>query len=275
MGRDPGVRRDDVVRDDLREGLIPDPGPAGSYRLWTDDHLATGSRYAPSGWNRGTSATPRRSAASTISVATGRTVSRSWTLPRPVFVAGGTTEANRLPLAGIWVGVFADGVLYQSESTNDAGGWSMPVLPGTYRIAFSDDFNLYSSGWWSATAPSGVVAQYSDASDVVPDERYFMASARLALRTPPSAPRAVTAEPSNGGIGVSWTAPATDGGGPILRYMAEAAPGGAHCLVPATARTCTVTGLSNGTAYTITVRAIGTSGAGPASAPTVPVTPGP
>jgi hypothetical protein len=64
----------------------------------------------------------------------------------------------------------------------------------------------------------------------------------------------------------------SDGGSPITGYTVTASPGGATCSTAGT-RSCTVTGLLNGTAYTFTVRATNSVGTGPASAPSAPVTP--
>ena len=72
---------------------------------------------------------------------------------------------------------------------------------------------------------------------------------------------------------VSWSAPADDGGGPITRYTVTASPGGAQAIVDGSTHAATVTGLTNGTAYTFAVVARNSDGDGPASAPTAPVTP--
>ena len=50
-----------------------------------------------------------------------------------------------------------------------------------------------------------------------------------------------------------WLVPAADGGSAITGYTATASPGGRTCT--ATITSCVITGLANGTAYTVTVRA--------------------
>jgi uncharacterized protein with LGFP repeats len=71
---------------------------------------------------------------------------------------------------------------------------------------------------------------------------------------------------------VSWTSPSSDGGSPITQYTVKASPGQASCTVGGTATVGTVSGLTNGTAYTFTVTAINAMGASAASAPSEPVT---
>ena len=88
----------------------------------------------------------------------------------------------------------------------------------------------------------------------------------------PSAPTAVAASAADGQAGVSWNAPSFTGGQPISGYTATASPGGRTCTSATTS--CTITGLTNGTAYTIRVTAtnsIGTSIPSAASAAVTPV----
>jgi len=90
--------------------------------------------------------------------------------------------------------------------------------------------------------------------------------------TAPSAPRGVTAIPGNGLAVVSWTAPLSNGGSPITGYIVTASPGGRQVITTG-ATTATVSGLTNGTSYTFTVRAANASFTSVASAPSAAVTP--
>ena len=88
---------------------------------------------------------------------------------------------------------------------------------------------------------------------------------------PPGAPVSVLASPGDASADVTWTPPVDSGTFPITGYVARAQPGGQTCSTAAA--NCTVTGLTNGTAYTFTVIATSAAGSGAASAPSPPVTP--
>ena len=94
--------------------------------------------------------------------------------------------------------------------------------------------------------------------------------------TVPGAPTAVQGTAGNASVALSWTAPASDGGSAITGYrvtpyineIAQTA-----VLTSSTATSYTVTGLTNGTAYTFTVAAINAVGASAESAASAAVTP--
>jgi len=90
---------------------------------------------------------------------------------------------------------------------------------------------------------------------------------------PPSAPLDVTGTAGDASATITWTAPASAGSFPITDYQAVLSPGGASCLVQAPALSCTITGLTNGTTYTATARALNGAGWGAFSAASEPFTP--
>ena len=90
----------------------------------------------------------------------------------------------------------------------------------------------------------------------------------------PDAPTIGTATAGNGQASVPFTAPASDGGSAITSYTATSNPGNiTGTISQAGSGTITVTGLTNGTAYTFTVTATNSVGTSAASAASNSVTP--
>ncbi len=87
----------------------------------------------------------------------------------------------------------------------------------------------------------------------------------------PLAPTHVKATPGNGFAAISWTAPANNGSR-ITKYTVTTTPSFKRCTTSGT-RTCTVTGLTNGTTYRFKVTATNAFGTGAPSAASAPATP--
>lgn len=91
--------------------------------------------------------------------------------------------------------------------------------------------------------------------------------------TPASPPQQVRAIPGIESAAVSWLPPASTGTFPVTSYQAVATPGGQACMASAPALTCTITGLTAGTSYTVTARALTGAGWSAASSPGATVVP--
>lgn len=92
----------------------------------------------------------------------------------------------------------------------------------------------------------------------------------------PGPPTDVTAVAGNSTASVSWSAPISNGGSPLTGYVVTPYIGGVAqtpVVVPATSTDTTVTGLTNGSAYTFTVAATNSAGTGAPSAPSDEVVP--
>jgi hypothetical protein len=94
--------------------------------------------------------------------------------------------------------------------------------------------------------------------------------------SPPGAARIGTPRPDNGSVTVVFSPPLSNGGAPVTGYTVRAYRAGA-LVTSVTAGPSSigavVPGLSNGTAYTFTVAAANSAGAGPASPATAAVVP--
>jgi hypothetical protein len=111
-------------------------------------------------------------------------------------------------------------------------------------------------------------AQYAPASPVL---RTFSVYAVTASR-----PFIFSASPGDGEIAIAFSSPGFTGGAAVTAYRLIATPTGAGVAVQddsCTASPCTISGLVNGTEYTVTIAGINTAGVGAASIPSQGLTP--
>jgi len=171
-------------------------------------------------------------------------------------VSGTPTVGQTLSsTSGTWNGYPAPTFAYQwvrGASTNISGATS-----SSYTLVDAD-YNNTVKCTVTATNSAGSASATS------------AATATIAAGVP-GAPTIGTATAGNAQATVSFTAPASTGGVAITSYTVTSSPGG--FTASGSASPLTVTGLTNGTAYTFTVTATNSVGTGPASAASNSVTP--
>jgi hypothetical protein len=111
-----------------------------------------------------------------------------------------------------------------------------------------------------------------EAINAVGDSGFSTASASATPASAPGAPTALQVLAGDTSAVVSFTAPANDGGNPIISYLITAS-NGATCTAVAPATSCKISGLTNGTSYTFTAQAINSIGTSAASATSPAATP--
>ncbi|MBE1162466.1 fibronectin type III domain-containing protein [Dyella acidiphila] len=144
---------------------------------------------------------------------------------------------------------------------------------GTYTLEYDSNGNE----WILYTPTSSVSTGYTESIAFYGDDGISVVYNNTAnitihiVATAPGAPTIGAATAGNAQASITFTAPGSDGGSPITGYTATSSPGGltGSCA----ASPCTVTGLTNGTAYNFTVTATNGVGTGTASAASNSVTP--
>ena len=130
--------------------------------------------------------------------------------------------------------------------------YNVPMSALTIHIPSGKTADYSAAGWNSTTWPGVTIVEDGDT-------------------TVPDAPTAVSATEGDAQATVSFTAPANNGGATITAYTVTSSPGG--FTQSGAASPITVSGLTNGTAYTFTVVATNSVGISVASAASNSVTP--
>ena len=173
------------------------------------------------------------------------------------------TGAGSAPGANTWMDLE---VRYDAAS----GGAAQLFIDGRTQAAWGTTADLTHSDGYR------ILQLWNDGSGVTSDFDDVTVASRPASTSAPGAPGAVTGTAGDGSVALDWTAPASDGGSPVTGYRITPFVGGAAQTSVDTGSTSTsrtITGLTNGTAYTFTVAATNAVGTGPASTPSGSVTP--
>ncbi|TAL07899.1 MAG: hypothetical protein EPO00_08255, partial [Chloroflexota bacterium] len=187
----------------------------------------------------------------------------------------GTISCGTVP--GKPTGVTASGGNAQASvswtAPSDVGGgpisgYTAKSSPGNKTCSTGGALNCTVTGLTNGTAYTFTVTATNGLGTGSPSNP----SNSVTPATLPGAPTSVTATPGNASAPVSWTAPASNGGSAITGYAVTSSPGNKTCTTSG-GLTCTVTGLTNGTAYTFTVTATNALGTSPPSSPSNSVTP--
>ena len=237
----------------------------------------------------------------TVSVINGRTRMVDHTItvgdrPRYVAVDGAGTNAGLVYVTNYGSGtvpVIAR-VSASLGSASASAGSTVTVTLDVPQVDYDVDDSTITSVSFGGTPATGLTAGAGDAwtltvpagSGTVPVMVTFNGGLTASAGsftygsapspTPPapaSAPVDVTATGGDASAVVSWQAPESSGSFPVTYYRAVSSPAGGTCLVPAPVLTCGMTGLVNGTTYTVTVQALTGAGWGATSSPSDAVTP--
>ena len=213
---------------------------------------------------------------------TGNVIHDQWGLGKNVYTDNGCTYET-----------VAGNVLYRAAYANvasrhtdfrDALGNNDPTLvTGNYweqADPDSDNKGLVTQGNHILSDPSVAPSAVVDNAGLEPAYRHLL-SRRVGGASVPEAPSRVATFAANGALVATWNPSFADNGSPLRAYEVTATGGGQEVQVTVSAADfaalayAVVSGLTNGVAYTVTVRAVNARGPSAASLAAAPVTPAP
>jgi hypothetical protein len=149
-------------------------------------------------------------------------------------------------------------------------------IDGAIASTATSSANLTSSasmfiGYNNAFPPRNVVGYIDDLRITVGSARGLTGAtvtvpvSAFPILGPPGSPTSLAATAGNAQIALAWTAPSSNGGSAITGYTVEYTPSGGSAQTVSTGSTSTsytLTGLTNGTAYTVRVAGVNVAGTG-------------
>jgi hypothetical protein len=190
-------------------------------------------------------------------------------------INGGEVGADDASGTALWI--IGNNAVYKTEVKINGGNVHANGTSGTaIRLDGNGGEIRINGGTVSATGTNGTAVKTTgtnvsftiESSNAVVEGEF---TGEQPTYSKPSAPVNVTAAAGDALATISWSAPVGDGGKPITEYIVTASPG--SLTVTTSALSTTISGLTNDTAYTFTVKAINSIGESALSAVSNTVTP--
>jgi hypothetical protein len=184
------------------------------------------------------------------------------------------SRVRRINLAtGMIDTIAGDGTILEQRANGGSAfikGENGPALDTQFAMVHDIQVNPADGSLWIADSRNNRVRAVSDAVHA-PGRNVPTGGGEMPPPVRPGAPTAVTAAPGNGSARVTWAAP--DNGGAAIASYTVTSSAGQTAAVYGTVLSATVAGLTNGTAYTFTVRATNSAGTSAESAKSNSVVP--